>query len=121
MDAAIKLNSVGVPVFFIVGNHDLYYRDNREVYASYVYRNLDNFVIVDKPIVNKDMFVPTLFTPYLFEHEYPTLSKYFDIPIWVGHFEFRGFILTGDTVVNESGPDPDKFSAPKRIFSGHSG
>ena len=118
-DAAQDLNALGVPIFFIVGNHDLYYRDNRAVYASYIYNSLENFWLIDKPIICQDTLIPTLYSPFLFEPEYANLSKYFDIPIWMGHFEFKGFVLTGDTVVKESGPDPDKFTAPQFIFSGH--
>jgi DNA repair exonuclease SbcCD nuclease subunit len=119
MDCASILNDVGIPIYFIVGNHDLYYRDNREVFASYIYKSLENFVLVDEPLISEDTIVPTLYSPFLFEHEYADLSGYFDVPIWMGHFEFKGFVLTGDTVVKESGPDPDKFSAPDKIFSGH--
>lgn len=119
MDAATSLNHFGVPVHFIVGNHDLYYRDNRDVYASYIYKPLTNFTLIDSPTVIDYLLEPTLYCPFLFEDEYSKLSNYFDTPIWKGHFEFKGFILTGDTVVKESGPDPSNFSAPLRIFSGH--
>lgn len=119
LDCARQIDSLGIPVYFIVGNHDLYYRDNREVFATYVYSSLSNFVMIDRPTINEDTVVPTLLSPFLFEPEYPDLAKYFDIPVWMGHFEFKGFVLTGDTVKKESGPDPDKYSAPTRIFSGH--
>ena len=119
MDCATALNNVGVPVYFIVGNHDLYYRDNRNVYASYIYSSLENFILIDKPLVENNTLVPTLYTPFLFEEEYGDLSAYFDIPIWMGHFEFKGFVMTGDVFVKDNGPDPANFSAPDHIFSGH--
>ena len=119
LNCAKKLNSLGIPVYFIVGNHDLYYRDNRDVFASYTYSTLENFVIIDQPIVSHDTLVPTLYSPFIFEDEYPGLAAYLDIPIWMGHFEFKGFVLTGETFKKESGPDPDSFSAPEEIFSGH--
>lgn len=119
LDCATILNDIGIPVYFIVGNHDLYYRDNRDVFASYIYSPLNNFILIDQPVVRTDTLAPTLYSPFLFEDEYAELAGYFDVPIWMGHFEFKGFVLTGDTVVKHSGPDPDKFSAPKHIFSGH--
>lgn len=119
MDCAKMLNDMGIPIYFIVGNHDLYYRDNRNVFASYIYSGLENFVLIDEPLVVQETLVPTLYSPFLFEEEYGSLSKYFDIPIWMGHFEFKGFVLTGETFKKETGPDPDKFSAPEHIFSGH--
>lgn len=119
MDCAQALNDMGPPIYFIVGNHDLYYRDNREVYASYAYKNLSNFIIVDSPMVTDDMVNRTLLSPYLFSHEYAGLMGYLDIPIWFGHFEFNGFVITGDTIRMQHGPNPDNYSTPKRIFSGH--
>lgn len=119
LNCAKKLNSLGIPIYFIVGNHDLYYRDNREIFATYIYSELSNFVVIDHPIVVDQTLVPTLYCPFLFEDEYAGLSTYFDIPVWMGHFEFKGFVLTGDTVVKQSGPDPEKFTAPDHILSGH--
>lgn len=119
MDCAVKLNSLGIPIFFIVGNHDLYYRDNRAVYATYEYKNLENFIIIDEPYVSEDTLKPTLYSPFLFEKEYPRLAEYLDIPIWIGHFEFKGFVITGETITKKDGPDPDNYSAPDIIMSGH--
>jgi DNA repair exonuclease SbcCD nuclease subunit len=119
LNCAKKLNSLDIPIYFIVGNHDLYYRDNRDVFASYTYSTLENFVIIDQPTVRTDTLVPTLYCPFIFEDEYPGLAAYLDTPIWMGHFEFKGFVLTGETFTKQSGPDPDSFSAPEKIFSGH--
>lgn len=119
LDAARELNALNVPVYFIVGNHDLYYRDNRDVFATYVYSELKNFHMIDEPTVIDTTLKKTLICPFLFEEEYSDLAKYFDIPVWIGHFEFKGFVLTGDTVTKKSGPDPKNFSAPDIIMSGH--
>jgi DNA repair exonuclease SbcCD nuclease subunit len=119
LDSARKLNALGIPIYFIVGNHDLYYRDNREVFATYAYSELTNFHMIDEPTVIDETMRKTLICPYLFEDEYGILTKYFDIPVWIGHFEFKGFVLTGDTVKKKDGPDPTHFSAPDIIMSGH--
>lgn len=117
---AKKLNDLNIPIYFIVGNHDLYHRDSREIFATYAYSELDNFVIIDEPTVIHDTLKPTLFCPFLFENEYPKiLPSYFDIPVWMGHFEFKGFVLTGDVITKRDGPDPDNYSAPEIIMSGH--
>jgi hypothetical protein len=55
----------------------------------------------------------------LFDHEYPDLLKHNELLAWFGHFEFKNFIITGNSVVMEHGPDHKMFSGPKRIFSGH--
>jgi DNA repair exonuclease SbcCD nuclease subunit len=118
--AAKKLNDLGLPVFFIIGNHDLYNRNNRDVYTTNPFDSLENFHLVhEEPLVLPEN--STAIFPYLFENEYHTVlpeyaSKY---DVLFGHFEFKGFVLTGETRVHEHGPDHKVFSHPKRIFSGH--
>lgn len=116
---AKKLKELDLPVYFIVGNHDLYYRTTRDVYSTNFFDSL-GFNMVNEPTVFKELGEKgTLLCPFLFEEEYASLAKYFSIPVWFGHFEFKGFVITGDTKKMEHGPDPEDFTKPKRIFSGH--
>jgi DNA repair exonuclease SbcCD nuclease subunit len=116
---AQALSDTGLPVYFLVGNHDLYYRTTRDVYSTRFFDSL-GFNVIREPIVHEECGPKgSLFSPYLFEKEYPELLAYGDIPIWWGHFEFKGFVVTGDTRKMEHGPDPSDFLKPKRIFSGH--
>jgi len=55
----------------------------------------------------------------LFPDEYVGLQKHVSTPIWWGHFEFKGFIVTGYNIKMLNGPEPTDFNGPKRIFSGH--
>lgn len=117
---AKMLNDLGVPVFFIVGNHDLGTRDSRALYSTIPFHEFDNFILVHEdpvtvPTVNGDC----LFVPFLMPHEYGTLHRYEQVPVWMGHFEFKGFVLTGYTTTLEHGPDHGMFSKQRRIFSGH--
>ena len=117
---ACMLEELGLPVYFIVGNHDLYYRHTRQVYSTNFFRSLDNFKLIGEPTVFEELGEEgALICPYLFESEYANLTQYFNVPVWFGHFEFKGFVVTGDTRVMEHGPDPDDFKKPRRIFSGH--
>src|SRR5574343_230734 len=109
------LNDVGLPVYFCVGNHDLHRRTTREVHSVRMFNELSNFVVIDKPTVIDGM----LFSPFLFEEEYSKLIEHNDVYAWLGHFEFRNFVLTGHTHVAQHGPDHKIFSGPKKIFSGH--
>lgn len=114
------LNDLGIPVFFIVGNHDLYHRHTREVTSVVPFNEFSNFVVIDQPtIIKNETGDDMLFCPYMFHEEYPDLVKYCDIPVWFGHFEFQGFVITGYNVRMESGPTIDTFEKPKQIFSGH--
>lgn len=113
------LDSIGLPVYFIVGNHDLHRRHTREVHSVLPYQELKNFTIVDEPMLVKDIGDGMLWCPYMFSQEYPQLQKYTKVPIWAGHFEFRGFVITGHTITMNTGPDPKDYKGPKHIFSGH--
>lgn len=119
--AAIKrLNSVGIPIYFCVGNHDLHKRNTREVFSTEVFEHLDNVHIIVEPTVVADLGEGgTLLCPYLFHDEYEDLSQFANIPVWAGHFEFKGFVITGQKIKMMSGPDHERFRKQKKIFSGH--
>lgn len=112
-----KLNSLGIPVIFIVGNHDLYHRSDRSIFSTDIFSDLDNFLLVSEPMeLNKDWFV----APYIFRSEYPNLVADINSHKFVlGHFEFRNFVVTGADRVMDHGPDADDFNGPQHIFSGH--
>jgi len=109
------LNEVGLPVYFCVGNHDLHRRTTRDVHSVRMFNEMSNFVVIDKPTVVDNL----LFSPFLFEEEYAQLIKHNELWAFLGHFEFRNFILTGHSKVAEHGPDHHLFQGPKKIFSGH--
>jgi len=116
---AKKLNDLGVPVYFVVGNHDLYHRYSREVHSVLPFVEFDNFIVVDHPYVEDKIHNKALFVPYMFHEEYPSLVEYSNIPFWAGHFEFKGFEVTGYGMIMPTGPDPKDFKGPNHIVSGH--
>lgn len=117
--AAKMLDSLGIPIFFIVGNHDLYYRHSREIHSVINFTEFKNFVIIDEPTIVDKIEGGVLFSPFLFHDEYDNLHKYHKVPFWAGHFEFRGFVITGYNVTMPTGPDPKDYVGPKHIVSGH--
>ena len=117
--AAKKLNELGMPIYFVVGNHDLYHRHSREVHSVIPFNEFSNFVVIDEPTVVDEIEGGVLFCPFLFHDEYKQLNQYANIPIWMGHFEFRGFVVTGYSVTMPTGPDHTEFQKPKHIISGH--
>lgn len=116
-EAARRLNTLGLPIFFIVGNHDLYHRSNRKVFSTDPFGDLENFIMVNEPMeINKDMFM----SPFLFKDEYPQLADQINAHKYVlGHFEFRGFVVTGNDRTLDHGPDASMLTGPKYIISGH--
>lgn len=109
------IDALGLPIFFIVGNHDLHKRHTREIHSVNMFNEFKNIQVIDKPIEIDGL----LFSPYLFEDEYKKLAKHNDCWAWLGHFEFRSFIITGYNVAMTHGPEHTLFKGPKKIFSGH--
>jgi len=109
------LNGLGLPIIFIIGNHDLYHRESRKVFSTRIFDEFKNIQVVSEPTVIDE----TLFCPFLFREEYSQLAKYNNLPIWYGHFEFRNFMLTGSNMIMDKGPEHTQFKGPTYIFSGH--
>ena len=112
-----KLNDCGIPIIFILGNHDLYHRHNRDVHSAEMFTNFEHIHVIDFPtIINERLLV----LPFLFEDEYAQVVNIVNEVDYVfGHLEFRNFYLTGTTQVAEHGFYHKLFDGPKQIFSGH--
>jgi DNA repair exonuclease SbcCD nuclease subunit len=117
---AKMLDDLNMPVFFVVGNHDLYHRHTRKIHSIVPFNEFNNFVIIDQPtVINNSAGDDMLFCPYMFHAEYKDLLQYMNIPVWLGHFEFKGFEVTGNGMKMPTGPDREDFLEPKFILSGH--
>lgn len=116
INALRRLNSLGIPILMLVGNHDLYHRHNREIHSAETFKELNNVHIIDAPAKLNDM----LLLPYLFKDEYPLVAPQVNKSKYVfGHFEFRNFYLTGTNARAEHGYHHKLFDGPTHIFSGH--
>lgn len=115
---ASMLNELDIPIFFIVGNHDLYHRHTRAVYSTVMFQEFKNFTVINTPSIESRIYGDPLLCPYLFANEYPSLLQYISAKSWWGHFEFKGFIITGYNTIMPTGPDHHDFAGPE-IFSGH--
>lgn len=114
-EALKLLNSLNIPVYIIIGNHDLYHRENRKVFSTKVFDEFSNVKMVSELFLMEDILI----APFLFKHEYKELATYMNVPYWLGHFEFRNFVITGSDRRMEHGPDHTQFNKVKYIFSGH--
>jgi len=116
---AKKINNLGLPVYFVIGNHDLYHRHTRELYSSINFHEFSNFKVINEPTVIDEIGDGVLMCPYLFHEEYVDLVQHLKLKTWWGHFEFKGFQVTGSGMLMPYGPDADNFVGPLHIFSGH--
>lgn len=117
-ESAKLLSELGIPVFIEIGNHDLFHRQIRTIFSTLMFGNLPNIYLIPEPVVLQ-FKKKVLLCPYMFQDEYPTLAQYLDCDVWWGHFEFKGFVLTGHNIKMQHGPDHLDFAGPKKIFSGH--
>jgi DNA repair exonuclease SbcCD nuclease subunit len=115
--AASKLNDLNVPIYFIVGNHDMYTKHTRTPYSTVNYNAFGNFNVIHE-ITKVDIGSGSIICPYLFHEEYPEIIKY-DVDNVYGHFEFNGFVVTGTNVTYNGGPNHNDYKKFKKIFSGH--
>lgn len=119
-EGAKKINQLGLPVYFVIGNHDLYHRHTRKVYSTINFNEFANFRVINEPTVVPELGVGgNLISPFLFPEEYATLTQHKSLKVWWGHFEFKGFVVTGYNITMPTGPDPAEFDGPTHIFSGH--
>lgn len=115
--AARDISDLGVPVYWMLGNHDIFFRDNRTVHSLPWLKDMPNVVFVQDPALVGD----TLFSPWLCtDEEMKQVSKLRARYVF-GHFEFAGFLMNAQIAAPDRGKlDPEWWSqAPEYIFSGH--
>lgn len=110
-----KLSKSFDHVYFIPGNHDLYYRDKRDVHSVEWAKHLPNVTIVNDWMITKDVVI----APWLVGDDYkklPTLEgKYL-----FGHFEMPNFYMNAQVLMPDHGDIKDTHvSNFETVFSGH--
>lgn len=111
------LNDCGIPVYFMIGNHDLFYRDNRSVHSLPWLASMSNITVVDNPTLVGD----TLMVPWICPGDDLSVIAQSKAKYAFGHFELPGFLM------NERYAFPDKEGILKSedmksleyVFSGH--
>lgn len=103
-------------IYFIPGNHDLYFRDNRTVNSIEFAKYFDNINIIEKPTVIDNVGL----IPWLVEDEWKLIPD-LKCRYMFGHFEIPNFILNGHNVMPDKGElNEDKFNNTVEFaFSGH--
>jgi DNA repair exonuclease SbcCD nuclease subunit len=119
MNATIKdlkrLNDAFEKVYFITGNHDLYYREKRDLNSIEFARDLSNFVMVDEWFVKDDVAI----IPWLVGDEHKKLNK-LDCKYMFGHFELPYFKMNAMVEMpDHGGVKATDLSNPDYVFSGH--
>lgn len=110
-----KLNDAFDTVYFLVGNHDLYYRDKRDLNSIEYARDLENFVFVDE-VLEKD---GVALVPWLVGDEWKQIRK-IQCRYMFGHFELPHFMMNALVEMpDHGGLNTEHLGGPEYVFSGH--
>jgi len=115
MQALRKLNAAFKKTYVMVGNHDLFYREKREIHSMVVGSEFPNIVLVDKPMVEGDVAL----IPWLVEEEWKGLTN-IKTKYLFGHLELPGFKMNASVEMPDHGTlNADHFKHQEMVFSGH--
>lgn len=115
MQALRKLNSYFKKTYILVGNHDLFYREKREIHSMVVGSEFPNIVLVDELQVNGDVAL----IPWLVEDEWKEVEKLKTKYVF-GHLELPGFKMNAMVEMPDHGTlNSGHFTHQDYVFSGH--
>ena len=102
-------------VYFIPGNHDLYYRDKRDVQSVEWARHLPNVVICNDWLHTGDVVV----APWLVGDDYKRIPK-LSAKYMFGHFELPTFYMNAMVQMPDHGDvRREDFTGIEHVFTGH--
>jgi DNA repair exonuclease SbcCD nuclease subunit len=110
-----KLSANFKDVYFVVGNHDMFHRNKRDIHSVEWAKHLPNVHLIDKITTKGNMTI----CPFLVGDEYKAIkdikSKYL-----AGHFELPHFILNAMIEMPDHGElQTEHLTQFKRVFTGH--
>lgn len=102
-------------VYMITGNHDLFYREKREINSLVMGEEFKNIVIVDEQLTEGDVTI----SPWLVGNEWKEIEKC-KSKYMFGHFEIPGFYLNAKVEMADHGEiQRAHFKNQDYVFSGH--
>jgi DNA repair exonuclease SbcCD nuclease subunit len=116
------LETLGITVYNIVGNHDIYYKNTNSLNSlEYLLQDYDNVIKISSPTeVNIDG-LDILFLPWINQENEKTtfnLIQNTTCQCAMGHLELQGFRVNKQ-IVMEHGLEGKLFEKFQRVFSGH--
>lgn len=114
-----KLAALGLPIYWIIGNHDLYFKHSRRVHSLPYLDKFPNITVINEVTRLGDADGDVMFAPWLLGDEYALLlqepAKYI-----FGHFELPLFLLNAMIECpDRGGLTADHFTDVEMVFSGH--
>ena len=110
-----KLNANFEKVYFIPGNHDLYYRDRRDVHSVEWANHLPNVTIVNDWFTEGEVVI----APWLIGDDYKKLAKMKGKYLF-SHLELPNFFMNAMVQMPDHGELNDQHvTGFEKVFSGH--
>lgn len=110
-----RLNQAFKHVYFIPGNHDLYYKDKRDIHSVEWARHLPNVSIINDFYEKDDVVI----APWLVGDEWKVLEK-MNGKYLFGHFELPYFYMNAMVEMPDHGElQTDHLYRFETVFSGH--
>lgn len=110
-----KLGQAFDQFYFFPGNHDLYYKDKRDIHSVEFGKYIPGITIVHKPMTIGDVTL----CPWLVGEEWKTIGKNGGKYIF-GHFELPNFFMNAMVQMPDHGEiQLDSFKSYELGFSGH--
>jgi len=110
-----KLNNAFENVYVITGNHDLFYREKREIHSLIMGDEFKNIHIIDSPLIKGDVAI----VPWLVDEEWKKV-KSIKTKYMFGHFEIPGFRMNAQVEMPDHGEiKRGHFKNQDYVFSGH--
>ena len=110
-----------MPIYMIIGNHDIFMKYTNEINSLKVFRNVENITVFEEPthmmFSDKKMF----FLPWVEKHE--EIKEIIKDPknasdVLFCHTDIRGLSFNRFTKIEE-GTEAEVFKGHKRVYSGH--
>jgi DNA repair exonuclease SbcCD nuclease subunit len=110
-----KLSAAFDQFYFLPGNHDLYYRDKRDIHGAEWAKHLPNIHVVNDWFTDGDVTI----VPWLVGDDHKRIQKINSKYVF-GHFELPHFKMNAMVEMPDTGEvNADDFKGVERVFSGH--
>lgn len=110
-----KLGSAFEQFFWFPGNHDLFYKDKRDIHSSIFGRHIPGVTVVEGVTTLNDVTL----VPWLVGDEWKTMRNVKSRYVF-GHFELPKFFMNAMVQMPDHGElRAEDFVGPEYVFSGH--
>ena len=110
-----KLSAAFEQFYFIPGNHDLYYRDKRDIHGAEWAQHLPNITVVNDWFKQDDVII----APWLVGDDHKKLHK-MKAKYMFGHFELPHFKMNAMVEMPDHGEiKVESFGGIESVYSGH--